>query len=244
MPVCRPPPAGAPSKSAGARFGLGELPAQRVHLRIAADEGPFGERPKGSGRLPPGIGGRRPDDTALARRVHAFRGTPPCAFRGPFEPDVRGWKKAYDHLPWKFRRDAARAPVTSRLTGTRVRGVKGLVLIVDDCDDERVSLAGVLREDGYEVHEARDGVEAMEQLHAGLRPNVILLDLFMPLKDGWEFRVDQTSDPDLAAIPVIAMSGRMANRPIDADRFLRKPFPFLSLLRTLQEVQERPRSAC
>jgi len=80
------------------------------------------------------------------------------------------------------------------------------VLIVEDDSALRETLAQVLADEGYELLSARDGLEAVECLKRGHRPDVILLDLSMPVVNGWEFRMFQKRDPKLADIPVILIT--------------------------------------
>lgn len=80
------------------------------------------------------------------------------------------------------------------------------VLIVEDDAAIREELAALLRADGYDVITAGDGREALERLHWGLRPAVVLLDLRMSVMTGWEFRAEQKKDARVADIPVIAMT--------------------------------------
>jgi CheY-like chemotaxis protein len=80
------------------------------------------------------------------------------------------------------------------------------VLIVEDDAPIREELASILVASGYEVTTATDGREALERLHWGLRPAVILLDLRMQLMTGWEFRAEQQKNATIADIPVIAMT--------------------------------------
>lgn len=80
------------------------------------------------------------------------------------------------------------------------------VLIVEDDAAIRDGLAAILSEGGYEVVTAADGRDALERLHWGLRPAVILLDLRMNVMTGWEFRAQQKKDAVIADIPVIAMT--------------------------------------
>ena len=81
------------------------------------------------------------------------------------------------------------------------------VLIVEDDGDCRGAVAELLESHGYSVTVAEDGQVALDQLRRGLEPCVILLDLMMPVKDGWQFRLEQLGDQSLLAIPVIVMSG-------------------------------------
>ena len=81
-----------------------------------------------------------------------------------------------------------------------------VVLVVDDDPALAEGLSELLEEEGYIVATARDGRDALEQLHAGLRPSVILLDLMMPRMDGWDFRHEQMKDAELRDIPTIVIS--------------------------------------
>lgn len=81
-----------------------------------------------------------------------------------------------------------------------------VALIVDDDAHIRDSLSEHLREKGFEVLSAGHGVEALEVARRGPRPDVIVLDLLMPVMDGWDFRAAQLASPDLADIPVVVIS--------------------------------------
>ena len=80
------------------------------------------------------------------------------------------------------------------------------VLIVDDDHDVVESLRDFFEDEGFEVGTAADGRAALDQLRAGLRPCVILLDLMMPRLNGWEFRHEQQQDDDLKDIPIVVVS--------------------------------------
>jgi two-component system, chemotaxis family, chemotaxis protein CheY len=81
-----------------------------------------------------------------------------------------------------------------------------LVMIVDDDPAVVEGLTELLEGEGYVVVAARDGLDALEQLRAGARPSVILLDLMMPRMDGWDFRQVQLLDADLRDIPIVVIS--------------------------------------
>jgi CheY-like chemotaxis protein len=81
------------------------------------------------------------------------------------------------------------------------------ILIVEDDDDIREDLAALLRLRGYEVSTSANGREALERLQRGPLPSVILLDLMMPVMNGWELRAHQLADPSLAPVPVAILSG-------------------------------------
>lgn len=83
---------------------------------------------------------------------------------------------------------------------------RGPVLIIDDDPDIRDALDAALESDGYTVAVAANGLEALGQLAAGLRPCLILLDLTMPCMNGAQFRRIQATDPALSSIPVVVMS--------------------------------------
>ena len=98
------------------------------------------------------------------------------------------------------------------------------VLIVEDDPDIRETLGEVLVSAGYETAEAANGLEALANARSA-PPDLIVLDLMMPVMDGWQFRSAQRRDPALAAIPVIVISASGPSSSIDADTFLEKPFP-------------------
>jgi CheY-like chemotaxis protein len=108
-------------------------------------------------------------------------------------------------------------------------------MLVDDDTDIRETLTALLIEDGYAVTAYRNGKLALEALRRGQRPAVILLDLMMPVMDGWEFRRAQLADPALDEIPVVLITAAGTER-IRAEEFsevLRKP---LKLERVLEAV--------
>jgi CheY-like chemotaxis protein len=114
---------------------------------------------------------------------------------------------------------------------------RGSVLVVDDNTDLRELIMAVLEAEGYDVSGAADGARALERLREEPRPDLVLLDLMMPVLDGWQFRKQQLADPAVAAIPVIVLSG-----DADADAHavalraagsLRKPVDLERLLGTV-----------
>jgi DNA-binding response OmpR family regulator len=81
------------------------------------------------------------------------------------------------------------------------------VLVVDDDPDSRALLELALSHEGYSVRSAENGAAGLvcaRQIH----PDVILLDLAMPVMDGFAFRKAQLGDPELSHIPIICVSGR------------------------------------
>jgi CheY-like chemotaxis protein len=106
------------------------------------------------------------------------------------------------------------------------------VLIVEDDEDLRDMMAQMLTIEGFAAATVANGREALDYLHGTTRPHVILLDLMMPVMDGWEFRRRQQADPELAPVPVIVLSALDQARaaPVDATAFLKKPLDFDRLL--------------
>jgi CheY-like chemotaxis protein len=109
------------------------------------------------------------------------------------------------------------------------------LLIVDDDDALREVLAEAMTEEGFTVSCSGNGLQALEALRSGLRPDLILLDLMMPVMDGWRFREEQSRDPALASIPVVVVTAAHAlHKPIDARAIVRKPFGLDELLGAVQ----------
>ena len=116
---------------------------------------------------------------------------------------------------------------------TRVRDAVGgprkpVVLVVEDHEFAREAVAALLSTMGYDVVEAENGREALAVMAKGARPDVILLDLMMPVMDGWEFMKRQRRDWRLCTIPTIVVTGVASHDPrcleMPVVRFLRKPY--------------------
>ncbi len=112
------------------------------------------------------------------------------------------------------------------------------ILLVEDEPDVREAVKSILEDQGYRVTAAENGWEALELLRSGRAPDVIVLDLRMPIMDGWEFRALQKRNPDLAGIPVVAISadGSAKAAAIDAQAYLRKPINPDSLVETVSRI--------
>jgi CheY-like chemotaxis protein len=116
------------------------------------------------------------------------------------------------------------------------------VLVVDDDIGIRELLARSLSFDGFEVIEAANGLDALTRLKTGPRPSVIVLDLRMPVMDGWAFRAAQRADPRIARIPVVILSGADTHRfqEIEAVAALEKPVSLSLLSDCLHRVLDPP----
>jgi CheY-like chemotaxis protein len=113
-----------------------------------------------------------------------------------------------------------------------------IVLLVEDDVDIREAVSDTLEDVGYRVVSARHGREALDLLHddGAVRPCAILLDLMMPVMDGWQFRAEQTRDPAIADIPVVALSAHGGLCDLDATDHLRKPVQLNKLIDTLHRI--------
>ncbi|HKA37876.1 MAG TPA: response regulator [Thermoanaerobaculia bacterium] len=113
------------------------------------------------------------------------------------------------------------------------------VLVVEDDSDLRESLCQALRENGYSVLSANNGQQALETLDAGARPSVILLDLMMPVLNGWELRDALRDDSRFADIPQLVISAYMDEAEqhvlaLPPDDCIRKPFHIKVLLEAIE----------
>jgi two-component system chemotaxis response regulator CheY len=108
-----------------------------------------------------------------------------------------------------------------------------VVLVVDDDPDILEALSEILEAEGFEIRRARNGKEALERLEPD-PPQLILLDLMMPVMDGWEFAQRMRQRPSVASIPLIVLSAdrNVGSKATDigAVGHLAKPFELNDLL--------------
>jgi CheY-like chemotaxis protein len=111
------------------------------------------------------------------------------------------------------------------------------ILVVEDDRDLRESLSDALRLEGYEVVGVEHGEAALRHLGSGARPRVILLDLMMPVMDGWTFREKMLKDQALAGIPVVVMTAASAARAraVLSNAILFKPLQMDTVIEVVQE---------
>ena len=109
---------------------------------------------------------------------------------------------------------------------------------MEDDRDLGEALSDVLRDEGYFVAIAGDGREALDRLRREPRPSLILLDLTMPVMNGWQFRAEQREDPILSRIPVVILSAgeHLAEQmvPLGIKDYVHKPIELQQLLRTIE----------
>ena len=114
-----------------------------------------------------------------------------------------------------------------------------LVLVVDDDPDSRALLELALSTSGYAVATAGNGRDALSaaRRHA---PRLILLDLAMPIMDGFTFRIEQLRDEGIASIPVICVSGRhdalRASLGMNVAGCIPKPFDLEVVIARVREI--------
>jgi CheY-like chemotaxis protein len=108
-----------------------------------------------------------------------------------------------------------------------------VVLVVDDDPDILEALSEILEAEGFEIRRARNGKEALERLEPE-PPHLILLDLMMPVMDGWEFAQRMRQRPAVADVPIIVLSAdrNVGSKAADigAVGHLAKPFELNDLL--------------
>lgn len=113
------------------------------------------------------------------------------------------------------------------------------IFVIEDDLHIRESLTEVLEIEGFNVFSAVNGQEALDILRQGERADLILLDLMMPVKDGFQFKQEQDQDPDLSNIPVIIMSANgnltAKNELIGVKDYLKKPIDLEALLKTINK---------
>jgi len=125
--------------------------------------------------------------------------------------------------------------------------VAKLILIVEDDLDVSRLLAEILEAEGYRTATAANGCEALNHLRKNSHyPDLILLDMMMPVMDGWKFREEQQKLPALASIPVLTVTadgdarGKAAS--IQAAGYLSKPLQIDSLLDEVERICGLPDS--
>ncbi|HET9595032.1 MAG TPA: response regulator [Anaeromyxobacteraceae bacterium] len=110
------------------------------------------------------------------------------------------------------------------------------VMVVEDDAVIREMVLQVLASEGFTAVGAGNGEEALRQLRTDhLQPALILLDLVMPVMNGWQFRTEQLRDPELAAIPVVVMSAT-DDGAVRAEDRVPKPFDIDQLVEVVTRV--------
>ncbi|MEX2495344.1 MAG: GAF domain-containing protein [Woeseia sp.] len=111
----------------------------------------------------------------------------------------------------------------------------GPVLVVDDDEPFRTKIVEALQRSGYSVVGAGDGREALEYLRGDRTPALVILDMMMPLREGWSLFEAVKHDPRLAAVPIVLLTclGETQDNvapPTDVSAYLKKPVRMKKLL--------------
>lgn len=119
------------------------------------------------------------------------------------------------------------------------RRARGSILVVDDDSRIRMSIAEMLQLEGYRVSTAANGQEALNRLKVPPLPSLILLDVVMPVMDGWQFRHELLKEEALASIPVVITSSISAayqlKGHLQSVAYLEKPFDREQLLSVVRK---------
>lgn len=114
------------------------------------------------------------------------------------------------------------------------------VMLIEDDEDIRMDLGAILEDEGFTVTTASNGCEALDYLRQEYTPRLILLDLMMPVMNGWELRGELLKDQRLAGIPVVVISGAAdvarEARALGAVGYLVKPIMEFAPLFTLLDT--------
>jgi two-component system, chemotaxis family, chemotaxis protein CheY len=114
-----------------------------------------------------------------------------------------------------------------------------MILLVEDDNDISESISEILTSEGFDVVRARNGKEGLDMLRSHDGTRLILLDLMMPVMDGFEFQAAISRQPGYAGIPIIVMSAdghvREKKAQVCAVEYLRKPVDIDVLIDTVRK---------
>jgi CheY-like chemotaxis protein len=118
-------------------------------------------------------------------------------------------------------------------------------MVIEDDHEIRSALVDILTAEGYRVLAASNGKEGLDLLRNGSpQPRTIILDLMMPVMDGWLFRNHQAQDAELAKIPVIVITAdgnaKAKAKAMNATAGIRKPIDLDELLGTVRATTQSP----
>jgi len=119
------------------------------------------------------------------------------------------------------------------------KGEDPRILVVEDDADAREALIALLQMKGYRAVPAGNGKEALDYLNRAPLPDLIILDLWMPIMDGWQFRSEQIKDSRLKHIPVIVVTALSDQADVEADEVIIKPVDVDRLLSTVNHYVRR-----
>jgi CheY-like chemotaxis protein len=118
--------------------------------------------------------------------------------------------------------------------------MSAFVLVVEDDRAIRATLCDLLADEGHRAVGAANGKEALDILRRGERPDVILLDVMMPVMDGPTFRAEQLRDPSLSSIPVAVITAggqdAAASVKVEPEAVLLKPLRIEDVLKVVDRL--------
>lgn len=166
------------------------------------------------------------------------------AFRAAWRADGRNgvWSRWHLHCSENGNPILMEPPEFASMTGTG--RCRPCVLLVDDYEDAREMYGEYLEISGFDVVEAANGLEALQRA-VDTRPDIILMDLSLPLMDGWEATRRLKADGRTAAIPVVGLTGQAHSgssesaRAAGCDGFVIKPCLPDDLVREIRKVLGR-----
>ena len=133
--------------------------------------------------------------------------------------------------------------MTLSIWHTALTHMASSVLVVDDDPNLVRLMSKFLTLEGFAPVAAANGAEALKYLRDGGDASVILLDLRMPVMDGWTFRREQQGDPGLAGIPIVVLSGMESDgvQEMNAAASFHKPVSFPEVVGVVRRLCETPR---
>lgn len=137
---------------------------------------------------------------------------------------------------------AALGTTLQEMTATQIDRAP-TILIVEDNEDNRIVYSTMLRHFGFAVDEAENGAEGILKARTGL-PDLILMDIAIPLVDGWEAVQRLKKDPATAAIPIVALTAHAmpADREkaiqVGCDGYLAKPCEPRAVVEEVRRILE------
>lgn len=119
------------------------------------------------------------------------------------------------------------------------------VLVIEDDHNMRVTMRQTLEAYGYSVQSATNGKDALDYLRRSVeKPDLILLDIMMPLMSGWEFIKEQRKDAALSSIPVVIVTASegVQGATLPARALIQKPFELTTLMTVVRKLCGGPNS--
>ena len=110
------------------------------------------------------------------------------------------------------------------------------LLVVEDDEGARTALGDILDLEGYEVALSSNGQEALDYLRSKPLPDLIILDLQMPVMNGWQFRREQKKNPRFASVPVIVVTAFQSAGDIKVAAIVHKPIDIQRLLSVVHQL--------